>query len=245
MRLGPPLILRLQYALTAAAGALDVFCVTRLGGAFASIITGNLIQVGSAVVGSDLWLAGRCAIAVVGYAVGVACGAVALRRVPIGWTGRTTAVTVAEFALLAAVAVIWRAAYGHTGSAAYGHTGGAAYGHTGGAAYGQTGGAVQGVMLGLASMAMGLQSASTVTSGLPGAATTYFTGTLTNAIRTMVTESQGLARGSRAALRLVALLAGAVGGGLAQQLAPAWAPALPALIVAAVLLLAFTRRPRD
>lgn len=210
----PPLILRLQYALTAAAGALDVFCVTRLGGPFASVITGNLVQVGSAVVSVDLRLATRCAVAVAAYAVGVALGAVALRRIPLGWSGRTTLVTVAEFVLLAAVAAVWRAGGGEAGEV------------------------VKTVLLGLAAVAMGLQSATTVTSGLPGAATTYFTGTLTNAIRTVVTESQGLARGSRSALRLVALLAGAVAGGLALQIAPVWAPALPAAIVAAVAVVA-------
>jgi uncharacterized membrane protein YoaK (UPF0700 family) len=35
------------------AGSLDVFCVTRLGGPFASLITGNLVQVGGSVVGRD------------------------------------------------------------------------------------------------------------------------------------------------------------------------------------------------
>jgi uncharacterized membrane protein YoaK (UPF0700 family) len=220
--LAPPLILRLQYALTAAAGALDVFCVTRLGGAFASVITGNLVQVGSSVVGSDPRLAVRCLVAVTAYAIGVACGAAALRRVPQGWTSRTTLVTAAEFVVLAAVAAIWRATFGHAGEAA------------------------KELMLGLASLAMGLQSASTVTSGLRGAATTYFTGTLTNAVRTLVTESHGLARGARAALRLASLLAGALAGGLLQQLAPAWAPVLPAAVVAAVALLplAPARPPR-
>jgi len=215
--LAPALILRLQYALTAAAGALDVFCVTRLGGPFASVITGNLVQVGSAVVDLDLRLAARCAIAVAGFAVGVALGALVLRQAQPGWTGRTTLVTSAEFLLIVVVAAAWWASHGRPG--------------------------VAGVdaLLGLAAIAMGLQSAATVTSGLPGAATTYFTGTLTRAVRTIVTESQGLARGSRSALRLVALLAGAVAGGLTLQLAPLWAPALPALIVGTVAIVALIR----
>lgn len=216
--LAPPLILRLQYALTAAAGALDVFCVTRLGGPFASVITGNLVQVGSAVVSVDLRLAARCAVAVAAFGVGVALGAAALRRDPPGWSGRTNLVTAAELVLLIVVAGIWRMTYPGAGEVA------------------------KTVMLGLAALAMGLQSAATVTSGLPGAATTYFTGTLTNAVRTVVTESQGLARGSRSALRLVVLLVGAVAGGLAQQIAPGWAPALPAAIVAVVAVVALTRR---
>ena len=212
--LAAPVILRLQYALTAAAGALDVFCVTRLGGAFASVITGNLVQVGSAIVRPDVRLAARCAIAVAAFAAGVACGAVMLRRVQPGWTRLTTLIMGIEFLLIAAVAVLWQGT--------------------------PTRRAID-VMLGLASLAMGLQSAATVTSGLPGAATTYFTGTLTTAMRTMVTESQGLARGSRSALRLVALLAGAVAGGVVLKLAPAWSPALPALIIGTVAMFSIRR----
>ena len=207
----------MQYALTAAAGALDVFCVTRLG-PFASVITGNLVQVGGSVVTSNLAMAVGCAVAVTAFALGVACGAAVLKRESPGWTGRTTLVTVAEFVLLAAVAVIWHAAHANAT------------------------GVVKNVLLALAGAAMGLQSATTVTSGLRGASTTYLTGTLTRAVQTVVIESQGLARGSRNALRLVALLAGAVAGGLVQQAAPAWAPALPAAIVAVVTLIPLTRR---
>ena len=79
--LAPALIMRLQLALTAAAGALDVFCVTQLGGPFASVITGNLVQVGSSVVGRDLHLTVSCVVAVAAYAAGVAVGAIRLREV--------------------------------------------------------------------------------------------------------------------------------------------------------------------
>jgi uncharacterized membrane protein YoaK (UPF0700 family) len=216
--LAPPLILRLQYALTAAAGVLDVFCVTHLGGPFASVVTGNLVQVGSSVDGRDFDLAAGCALAVVGYAVGVAVGAAALRTAPAGWTVRTTRTVLAEFLLIAVVTAVWRVSYGDLGSTA------------------------EFAMLGLASLSMGLQSAATVASGLPGATTTYLTGTLTTAIRTMVVVPHGLASGSRPLQRLAALLAGAIAGGLMQRAALGWAPALAAGIIAAVVAIATARQ---
>lgn len=211
--LAPSLILRMQYALTAAAGALDVFCVTRLGGPFASVITGNLVQVGGSIASRNFGLAGACAVAVSAYAIGVAIGATALRDGK-GWTRRTTLVGLAEFVMIALVAVLWRATAARVGSSA---------------AY---------AMLGLAAASMGLQSAATVTSGLRGATTTYLTGTLTTAMRTMVAVPHGLATGSRMLERLAALLVGAIAGGLVQHVALGWAPVLPAAIVGMVVAVA-------
>jgi uncharacterized membrane protein YoaK (UPF0700 family) len=39
-------VARLLVGLAAAAGCLDAVCMTRLGGVFASVITGNLVQLG-------------------------------------------------------------------------------------------------------------------------------------------------------------------------------------------------------
>jgi len=212
--LAPALIVRLQLALTAAAGALDVFCVTRLGGPFASVITGNLVQVGSSVVGRDFDLTVSCVVAVAAYAAGVAAGAIRLRDQSAGWSVLTTLVVLAEFVLIGAVTVGWRLASANPGRS--------------GAA----------LLLGLAAAAMGLQSSATVTSGISGAATTYLTGTLTAAVRTMVTVPHGLATGSKPLLRLLALLVGAVAGGLMQHATAAWAPILPAAIVGGVVTIA-------
>ncbi|WP_327009961.1 DUF1275 family protein [Dactylosporangium sp. NBC_01737] len=70
----------LLLALAAAAGCLDAVCVSRLGGVFASVITGNLVQLGRAVATIDGWAAAGAVTAVGGYAAGVAAGTAALRH---------------------------------------------------------------------------------------------------------------------------------------------------------------------
>jgi uncharacterized membrane protein YoaK (UPF0700 family) len=72
-----PLAARLLAVLAATAGYLDAVCVARLGGPFASVITGNLVQLGRGIA-ADGRLAVRAAVAVAGYTVGVAAGSVGL-----------------------------------------------------------------------------------------------------------------------------------------------------------------------
>jgi uncharacterized membrane protein YoaK (UPF0700 family) len=55
---------RLLAVLTAAAGCVDAVCVTRLGGVFASVITGNLVQLGRAIATADGTLATAATTAV-------------------------------------------------------------------------------------------------------------------------------------------------------------------------------------
>jgi uncharacterized membrane protein YoaK (UPF0700 family) len=70
--------------LAAAAGALDAICVLRLGGLFASVITGNLVQLGRAIATVDATLTLGAVTAVGGYAVGVAAGTAALASAGMG-----------------------------------------------------------------------------------------------------------------------------------------------------------------
>ncbi|MGY0003985.1 DUF1275 family protein [Micromonospora sp. I033] len=100
---------RLLVLLAVASGVLDVVCVTRLGGFFASVITGNLVQVGRALAAADLRALAGGAVAVGGYAAGVGAGSQALHRAGQGWRRRTTAVATAEAALLVVVAAGWLA----------------------------------------------------------------------------------------------------------------------------------------
>jgi uncharacterized membrane protein YoaK (UPF0700 family) len=51
------LVGRLLTVFAAAAGCLDIVCVTRLGGPFASVITGNLVQLGRGIATVDGQLA--------------------------------------------------------------------------------------------------------------------------------------------------------------------------------------------
>lgn len=208
---------RLLVLLAVASGVLDVVCVTHLGGFFASVITGNLVQVGRALAAGDLRALAGGAVAVGGYAVGVGAGSHALRRAGPGWRPRSTAVATAEAALLVVVAAGWLAA-------------GARPGYGAGL-----------VLLGIAAAASGTQTALTLSVGVPGASTTYFTGSLTDAVRRVLAGPRRFAATRGGLGRLAGLLAGAALGGMLLEVAPAWAPAPAAALVGLVSLVALRR----
>jgi uncharacterized membrane protein YoaK (UPF0700 family) len=207
-------VVRLLVILAAAAGCLDAVCVTRLGGPFASVITGNLVQLGRGIATPDGRLAVGAAAAVAGYTLGVAAGGAGLGRGSGGWCRRTSLVAAAELALLAGVAAGWLATGGHPDE-----------------------GTIP-LLLTVAAAAMGVQSAVTISSGVPGASTTYLTGTLTGLVRTLTAQPRRSAAVAGDATRLAALLCGAAIGALLLRAAPLWAPALPAVLVGTVVVIA-------
>jgi uncharacterized membrane protein YoaK (UPF0700 family) len=209
-----PVVVWLLAVLSVAAGCLDLVCLTRLGGIFASVITGNLVQLGRAIATADGWLLVGAMTAVGGYALGVAAGAFALRRCAAGWRRRTSRVLAVEVILLLGVAAGWLATGAHPGRA------------------------TASVLLGVAGAAMGVQSAVTISSGVRGASTTYLTGTLTSVVRTVVGDPHRFAAGAGGVARLAALLFGAVVGALVLRVAPLCAPVLAAALVAVVLAVA-------
>ncbi|MFD7445059.1 DUF1275 family protein [Streptomyces sp. NPDC059909] len=210
-------VVRLLAVLTAAAGSLDAVCVTGLDGVFASVITGNLVQLARALVALDGRLAVGATAAVGCYALGVAAGTAGLGRHSAGWYRRTSLIVTAELALLAAVAGGWRAAEGHPGAG------------------------TTLLLLAVAGAAMGVQSAVTSSSGVRGASTTYLTGTLTGLAGTLGGAPHGFA--AAAAARLAAFLCGATAGALLLRFAPLWAPILPMVLAGTVVVAAtaFTR----
>src|SRR5882762_8647812 len=131
-------MIRLLLVLAAAAGCVDVMALSRLGGPFASVITGNLIQLGRAFVTSNWHLAASTSTSVASYALGVAIGTVMLRGSLPGWRLRTCVVASVELLLLVGVLVGWQFTSG----------------------YPRTGQAI--LLLALAAVAMGLQSAATL-----------------------------------------------------------------------------------
>ncbi|NMO54639.1 DUF1275 domain-containing protein [Actinoplanes sp. TBRC 11911] len=205
------LVARLLVLLAAAAGCLDALCVARLGGPFASVITGNLVQLGGGIGTLNGRLALSCGVALAGYSLGVAAGAVGLRRSDPGWGRRTGRVLVVELLLVCAVVAGWLVADGRPGSTAAWW------------------------LLGVAAASMGVQSVVTLASGLSQASTTYLTGTLTGIIRDLIEEPRRYASSGPGALRLLALLCGATAGAVLLRVAPLWAPVLSAALVAVVL----------
>ncbi|MGW2563679.1 YoaK family protein [Streptomyces sp. NPDC001514] len=205
-------VVRLLAVLAAAAGSLDAVCVTRFDGVFASVITGNLVQLGRALVALDSRLAVGATVAVGSYALGVAVGTAGLGRRGARWRRETSLIMTAELALLAGVGGGWLATEGHPDAG------------------------ITSLLLALAGAAMGVQSAVTISSGVRGASTTYLTGTLTGLVRALSGEPHRF--DAAAGARLAAFLCGATGGALLLRFAPLWAPILPMVLVGAVVVIA-------
>ncbi|MEU6038418.1 DUF1275 family protein [Actinomadura sp. NPDC047616] len=98
-------------ALAACAGAVNLLAFAGLGGAFAGIVTGNLVIAGLGVGTADLGRIGAVTEAVAGFAAGLFAWSRLWRRRPDAVLGPL----VAELAVLAALAAGWFAAAGRPG----------------------------------------------------------------------------------------------------------------------------------
>ncbi len=225
-RSGVPLIL-LASALAFASGAADLTSFTRLGGVFASVMTGNLILLGLAITRASATLAAHTAVAFGGYIAGAALGS----RIGTGsgnededelWPPAVTVTLLAELLAFAGFTVGWELSGSHPA------------------------GAAQLCLLAVAALAMGLQSAAMRGVGTP-LSTTYLTGTLTGAVAEIVTAGRRGKGIGRSAAVLAAAAAGAAAGGGVLIVAPAALPVLPAGAIAIVIVLATTsgRDKRD
>ncbi|HEX3750585.1 MAG TPA: YoaK family protein [Streptosporangiaceae bacterium] len=213
--------------LTIGSAATDIMAITRLGNVFASVMTSNIVFLGLAAARHSGTLAVHAAVSFAGYAAGVFAGS-RLSRHPAGggadgaagpWTPWVTAALAAEAAVLVGFTIGWEV----TGAR-------------------PTGGA-QLLLIALATIAMGLQSAVVVVLNISGVGTTYLTGTLTSLIDSLA--SPGPERGTaqrreanrRRAVALAALVAGALLAGLLISAAPRVVPAIPLAALATVLII--------
>ncbi|MEV0848106.1 YoaK family protein [Streptomyces sp. NPDC049954] len=202
-------------ALSFASGAVDALAVVALGGAFAGVMTGNLVFLGAAAAGrapEGAWAPGA---ALCGYVLGSALVAPVLHTIgprsaerPT-WPGRVLVVLGAEALLLAAVAAGWAWAGVDAGPP------------------------TRYVLLGLLGTAMGAQASAVLALGPAGAPTTFFTSTLTTLVLG-VSAGRATAANGWAAARLLCLVAGACCAVLLRRTLPAWSPVLPAVLVAVV-----------
>lgn len=210
----------LAAGLAFAGGATDLASFTRLGGVFASVMTGNLVLLGLAVARASGVLAAHAGASFAGYIAGVAVGSKIGARSGSEdepWPAAVTATLVIGIAVFAVFAAGWELAGAHP--------------------------AVpwQLCLLGAAALAMGLQSAAMRNVGTP-LSTTYLTGTLTGAVAEIVTAGR---RGNGISLSvtvLAAAVAGAAAEGGVLAVLPAALPVLPIGAVTAVVTLALTRR---
>jgi uncharacterized membrane protein YoaK (UPF0700 family) len=215
----------LLIGLTFAAGSVDAISYLALGRVFTANMTGNIVLLGLAVAQSLGPQTQRSVVALVAFAGGVAIAANVGR--PRGqeevWPARITLALGVEVVLLAGFAAAWWVFELRPFSESVL------------------------VLVALAGLAMGMQSATARQLAVKGVFTTFVTGTLTTLVSDIVTLAgpPGGWRSLNAGV-LIALLLGAVTGGVAEVHAPLVAAMLPATVVALVVVGALTgsrRRP--
>ncbi len=199
---------RLRHALvvvlTVNAGATDAIGFLALGGAFTSVMTGNLVLFGISVAQEDGTLARHIVAAVVSYIVGCVLGGRLAGKAETGqpvWPRQVTRALAVECAVFLVCAVGWWM----TGSA--------------------PAGAVQLALLAGNALALGVQGSSVQRFGVSGLSTTYMTGTLTTVIVRLVSGGQ-----LREVLDSLQILCGLIAGAISAALLADRVPALTPLI---------------
>jgi uncharacterized membrane protein YoaK (UPF0700 family) len=167
-------------------GATDAIGIVSLGGAFTSVMTGNMVLLGLSASRGDGALSLRSGLAIVLYITGAFVGARiagAPRADDPAWPRAVRNALCVQLAGEALFAAGWWAAGGHPS------------------------GVLQPVLLGISAVNLGIQSSAVLRFGVSGLSTTYLTGTLTTLVA-------ALARGEhpRNVLPSAKLLCGLIGG---------------------------------
>lgn len=200
-------LLLILLALTT--GATDATAFERLGHVFASVITGNLILLGTSAVRGDGKMALFAGCALAGYAAGVLLAAPRTDPPDQLWPAGATLALVLDLALLVAVAVGWELIGRHPGRS------------------------VQVLLLVAASAAMGAQS--TAVRRLGQMSTTYLTSTLTGLLEALRRLRWSGAH-ARSLGILVTALAGAAMATLLILHARRWLPAVQLVPITVVVI---------
>lgn len=214
-----PLLARrhlLVVVLTFVTGCADATGFISLGGAFSSVMTGNMVLLGLSAGHADASLAITSGSAIAAYIVGVLVGAsVAGSAVPSDpvWPGRVSRALAVELLVLLVFLVLWEVTLEDRSQA------------------------TELALLAVAASALGIQSSAVQRFGVAGLSSTYLTGTLTSLIGGVA------ARRPRAVLFpsaqvLLALMTGAAVGALVVHYRPSLSPALLMAPLVLVLLLA-------
>ncbi len=211
----------LVVVLAFVSGYTDGVGFLALGGAFTSVMTGNMVLLGLSAGQADWEGVGRALGAILAFIAGAALGTqlagVAAKQDPI-WPRPVNRALAVELAILAAAAVGWFVTVGEPGTV------------------------VQFVLLLALAAALGVQSSSVQRFGVSGLSTTYLTGTLTSAVIHLVWRRTP--RGSERHWNIIgALVSGAAMAAVMRELAR---PALPApqLVGLAVVLVVAVRISR-
>ena len=207
--------------LTFVTGCADAVGVIALGGAFSSVMTGNMVLLGLSAGATDSALAISCASAIGAYAVGVLVGAhiagVPTPQDPV-WPAPVTRALLVELGSLIGFLVAWEMTLDDRSSD-----------------LGQL------LLLMVLAAALGVQGSAIQRFGVPGLSSTYLTGTLTSLIAGIAAR-RPLRSMLASAYVLLALIVGAAVGVLLVVQAPGLAPVIMVVPLAAVIGVSMTAR---
>lgn len=191
----------LTVLLGVVSGATDAIGFLALGGAFTSVMTGNLVLLGVHLTSGDLEALAPVVLAIAAFTTGAAVGAhTAGRPDPSDptWPPHVTRSLMIELAIFCAYGIAWWWTATDTGALTFAMLVGNAF-------------------------ALGLQSSAMQRFGVSGLSTTYLTGTLTTTVTALV-SGHGLRAVAPSAGIIAGLVAGAAGAAVllahAERLAP-------------------------
>lgn len=215
---GPEQLVRRRHLLvvllTFISGATDATGFLALGGAFTSVMTGNIVLLGLAAARADGQLVGHAAAAIVCYIGGCALGA-RLAGASVAndqlWPPSVNRALRVELAALVLYASGWWATGGHPSAT------------------------LQLALLAINAMALGIQSSAVQRFGVAGLSTTYLTGTLTTLVVRLTSERNWRAVAD-SGKQLLALLSGAAVASLLVTYFRALVPVLPLACLVSVLI---------
>ncbi|MEU7800145.1 YoaK family protein [Micromonospora arborensis] len=210
----------LVVVLTFLTGSADAIGFLSLGGAFSSVMTGNMVLLGLSAGRGEAELAVTSGCAIISFIVGVLAGARVVGSAqpddPV-WPRRVTWALVLELLVFVVFLVVWEVTLGTPD----------AHVHL--------------ALLLLSAAALGVQSSAIQRFGVAGLSSTYLTGTLTSLIAGVAARSPWASLRPKAQV-LLALMVGAAVGALVALHLPVVAPAL--LIVPLVLVIVVSARMR-
>lgn len=212
----------LVVTLAVVSGATDAIGLLSLGGAFTSVMTGNLVILGISGSSADGALAISSGGAILAFCAGAALGARVAGNPVKGdriWPRPVTLGLAIELAFMTAYAVGWWITGGSPGS---------------------TAGLV---MLLCTALALGIQSSTVQRFGVSGMSTTYLTGTLTTVVIRLA-GGRGVREVWHSIEILLGLVAGAAAGAALIMLVPLLAPVLQLAALGLVVLVAATAAHR-
>ena len=203
----------LLMALTVSSGAIDSISYLALGKIFTAFMTGNFVFLGLLVAGSGTQSLISVVVSIALFAAGVYLAAriVGPSRGSGVWPRRATVALGFTAVAQACFLAVWVAAGG------------------------QPLGGVVAVLIALWALAMGIQTGTVFSLGLPGVFTTAATATLTVLMSDVAHPRSSAAEKRRLAGVLVSLFVGATVGALLLSYAPTYAPAFPLVVTVLVV----------